>query len=300
MGGTNISKQQLTTGLIVAGGVGLAGVALYYATRPDDSLPKNANHIKIDENGSPTPVQMRGEKWTQRQNEIFDKLMVLYKEGKISNAEGGHLKPEFYSLFQDLIYLRVGKSINTVKQEKSPEIVADFSAFKFADYNKKVSELSKKIGEKEETETESLINYFDDPNFITASRIYLLKYNPDELLRTFVLGSKVKNQENLKVINQFNVSEVIKTIRAKINSRMSQGFEYVDKTNFPTEFRTQILMEVEAKHKVNFDEFWAFCSQEGLGKEQPEWDAMIEDYIKMLKTFYHSMQLFTPGLQLKI
>lgn len=297
MGGNKSSK--IIVGGIV-GAVTLGGVIYYFTKESNDS--RKANHREgfrhqNQGNRTPSPDGKKCRPWSEEEKEILEDLKRQL-DTKKAGQEGEHLEPGFYGQLQDLMYLRTREKVDQTMKAANDEIVSLFNAFKFADFHKQIRSLTEKKSQIEEDEIDCICDMFQDPAFIQASRIYLIRYNPDELIKILVIGSRLKHRDNLKMVNQFNVSTIVQYLKKKISSRIEQGFECVDPLHFPTEFWLQMNFEVRAKFDASLDEFWAFCALESLGGEQQLWDDMIAGYCKMLKTFYHSMGLYTPGIKI--
>lgn len=242
-----------------------------------------------------SPKSHKARHFTPQQLAMLDSMENHYV--KKVKGSGKYLEAVFFEDFQELLYLRSREKHKELMNGAIEAAALDFKKFKFTDYHKKVKSLAEKISDLEEAEADRISDVFDDTAFITASRIYLIRYDCDSLIRATVIGSRLKHEHNLKVVNQFNIGQIVKFVKAKITSRLEQGFDNVDKTYFPTEFRLQLETEVLGKFNAGLDELWAFCVIEDIGADKAEWDSMISEYCRMLKTFYHGMTLYTPGIK---
>lgn len=301
MAGNKNSKLLVAAG--VGAGLAVGGLAALWAYSGTDE--KQCHHDgghRLHEGSTlnPSPVfspdsgVLRG--WSPEQLKLLKEMEVEF-EGKKA-IQGGHLGPSFYALRQEIVALRTLEKIDALKKDKIEELAKDFKEMRFGDYSKKSLQLAINIGEIEEREEDRIADVFDDPVFIQASKIYLIRYNPDPILRSMVIGATAKHKVHLKVINQFNLPAVLNFVRSKIARRSEQGFEFVDKENFVNDFRVQLETEVLAKFNASLDEVWAFCALEHLGEDKALWDTTVEEYAKMLKTFYQGQTLYFPGIKI--
>lgn len=285
MGGTRDSKVWLGLG---AGGLAAAGLGYAYFKYQEERAKFELLEADF---GLPEPLR-------ELPDEEKQYLKAMFREyAEKSKEQGAHLGEKFFQNLQELVYLRTGKERQKLTAAAQKELVDLFKAFNFAEYNKKLSLLANSIRSLESECKHEIFTYFPEPNFVAASYIYGIRYNADANLKTWIEGPKLKNKQHLKVINSFSLSQVLGTIRSKINSRLQQGFEFVDKDNFPFEFQQQLAIEVLAKHDASFDEVWAFCHEELLGDDTVLWEDTMHDYLKMLRTFYHQIPLFSPGIK---
>lgn len=297
--------------LLVAAGVGAGllagGLATYWAY---SSTSPSHDHLECHHQGghrqhegdrlNPSPVASPTsgivKDWTPEQLLMLSAMSAQFDKQK--QVQGGHLDATFFALLREVVYLRITEKLDATKQDRVEEMAKDFKEMKYTEYNKKKLQLAIELNAIEEDEQDKITDTFDDPVFIQASRIYLLRYNPDPYLHDLVVGAKAQHKAHLKLINQFNLKDVLAFVRSRIEKRSEQGFEFVDKSNFVTEFRLQLETEVLAKFEARLDEVWAFCALESLGEDKPLWEATVQDYLKMLKTFFQSQTLYYPGIKI--
>ena len=299
MAGNKNSKLVVAAG--VGAGLALGGLAAYWAFSGEDSKASQgaaqdntarASHHSHIRN----PAAGIRPEWTTEQLVILEMMEILYNEAK--KEQGGHLSAEFYSMQQDLVALRTQEKVDALKESKMEELARDFKDMKFSDYAKKTLDLAIQIAEIEEVEEDKIADAFEEPVFIKASKVYLLRNNPDPLLHDEIVGSKVRHNRHQKVVYEFNLNQVLGYINTKIDRRTEQGFEFVDKINFVNDFKLQLEAEVLSKFNARLPEVWAFCALEKLGEDAPAWASTLQKYSKMLKTFYQSQTLYHPGIKI--
>ena len=283
----------------VAVGVGL--YALYRINNPHEEKPhEDKTHdmlgMPVSEKVHQAEIKGKVTDLTEEEEKIMDRMKKQYKE-KIA-VEGAHLDASFFSDLFDLVYLRTNARISHRKEAESTSIIFNHRNFRFSDYSKKVSLLAQEISEIEDQEIAKLLHSFEDSKFVLGSKVYLIRYDPDEILMQLVTGSSLKNKANLKVINHFSLKPILEFLTKKIVSRIEQGVQSVDSVVFPTEFRLQMEMELLSKHDAKLDEVIAFCTQEELHEaESAAWTQFAASYLKLLKLFHHSLPLYTPGIR---
>lgn len=300
MGGNRNSK-------LIAAGVGasiaLGGLAAYYYSSQSPEQPHchheqgrrqhEGSQLNPSPVASPATGLLRG--WSGEQLELLQVMQAQFES--VNRAEGAHLDAGFFALKQEILALRTSEKLLALKKKELEEMAKAFKEMRYSDYHKQNLELAIKLNEILEEEEDRINDVFDEPMFIQASRIYLLRYDPEPLLKEVVVGAKAWNKIHLKMINQFNLKEILTFVKSKIAKRKEQGFEFVDKENFVVEFRLQLETEVLAKFNTNLDEVWAFCALEHLGEDKQLWDETIEDYVKMLKAFIQGQSLYSPGIK---
>ena len=295
------SKLLIAVG--VGSGIALAGAGLLWRSRKDKQPRCHHGHDHRQHEGemlNPSPVispatgVLRG--WSPQQLEILRKMEAQFEEK--NSKDGAHLDASFFSMKQDIVALRILNKVEQIKQGAIEKLAQEFHEMRFGHFSKDCLELSIQIAEVEEIEEDRIDDAFDDPIFIQASKVYQLRYNPDPLIRVMVTESNYKHQKYLNPQSRFDIHKLATYITSLIEKRLEKGFEFVDKTHFPYDFRVQLEAELYSRFGVSLDEFWAFCQLKDIGRERADWENMIEKYSMLLKSFYHGLALYYPGIPL--
>ena len=297
----NNSNSKLIAGSI-AGSLTVGGLAYYLlSSNMGEKKPRNsAEGIKIGEvHVSPviSPITHKIREFDPKQLSIIAKMEKHFKNQ--NNKIGRHLEVQFFEDIQDILFLRTSEKVQKVKDEVIQTASENFKNYKITEYEKSIQTAAKKISEIIEQEEDRIADVFSEPVFVQASKIYLIRYNCDALMKTLVIGSPLKHWCDLKTVNPFGFSKVVKYIKSKIESRLEQGFDDVHKDYFPVEFRLQLESEVLAKFGVSLDGIWSYGMLHDIGSDRLLWDGMISEYCRMMKSYYHSMTVYSPGIKLE-
>ena len=289
MGGTASSKQLALTiggGVLVAGSLGY----LVYALQSDNTVTEPIAH------GDAYFLQGA----SADKAALFTKL-VKEIQATQHKGEGAHLSLEFFASLEDWVYLHSGEQTKKLRSDAIPQLAKFYQEMKFSDFASQSTALSRAIQEKEEEAAELLFTrlHKEDIDLVNASRIYLIRYDSRKFLSQSITGSKLKNEAHLKQVNMFNLGEVITAMQRVISSRMKRGFENADPFLFPTSFKVQLEAELVSRFPhLEYDEFCAFVGLEDLKEDKNKWDQVLGEYVKLLEGFYHSQELYTPGIKI--
>lgn len=318
MGNTN-SNEKIIYGGIIASTLVLSSVGLAVALKEGGIFNNQANLDKELENIQHSPnfsllQQIDDEELLKETNGLILKMVAMIYA--VKEQENGNLETDFFAALAEFIYLVTKTQINKIIIENKAAIIQNIKTFNFNETNKGVKQLAYLISEIEEKFSSQLIAVLKElgdrkkaeikkdeitptDKLIIASRIFCIKHKGPEMTKMLLKGCPSKLQDNLKVINEFSVKDICAFLKIKIDNRKKQGFEYVDKGVFPQEFGLQIALETEAKFGVPLDEFWAYCHQENAlkGEEKEAFDELFEGYCSMILAFYHSLELFKPGIK---
>lgn len=287
MGGNTTSKQTALT----VGGILLVGGALGYAAYSWSQNEDSDAHIV---------AKYALERAPPAKAALFVKLVREIQNVR-AQPEGAYLKEDFFAMLDDWIEMTAGDELKKLREDLIPQISTEYKKMNYSEFAKKTSALARIIQETEEEALEEFLSriHQQDVDLINASRIYQIRYNADKYLPQILKGSSIKNNSNLKQVNMFNLADVLNAIQKIITSRLSRGVEGVDPMWFPLEFKIQIEAEILSRFpSLNYDEFWAFVTLEDLKEEQQKWDALLHDYTKLLKLFYHKQELYSPGIKI--
>lgn len=291
--GNNAGSKMYAAG--VAGSVVLGG-ALLFLVKKDGKAGEGVGmgHAPGEIHVSPvvSPVSGKIREFTPQQMTFIEKMEQHFLQQ--NTGQGKYLQAQFFDDLQEVLYLRSKSKVEEVKREELPKVVVAYNNKNTKVYQKIIEELAEKITEIEEDETDRIVDVFNGPMFIQASKIHLLRHDCEDILKSMAEGSKLKQADSDKDIDAKVIGPAIAFLKKKMANRIIQGFADVHKEYFPAVFKLEMECELLSEFNLNLDEFWSFCSKSLPEANRQAWDGMMREYIELLKSFYHSMTLFAP------